>query len=158
MEISPGPPQTLFSGFEGAGYTPSSPWSLALQPLVGSNGNAIFPILVNPSGITPGGGDVQWWYGEGGADGAGALNPSLEFLFAPNDVNWLQFQSSASASDLQIVAKGGGTSVGINLVTVGTGTVKVNGVAITPGAVSWPLTNATDESFQPTGIANNALT
>ncbi len=54
-----------------------------------------------------------------------------------------------------ISAKGSGAAASLNLVTKGAGTVQVNGTPI--GGVTFPLTNAGDEGFQPGGVANNAL-
>ena len=62
-----------------------------------------------------------------------------------------------SGDAVSIAAVGQGANVGINLVTKGSGTVQINGVAIGDGSLTFPVPYASDMGFQPSNIANNAL-
>lgn len=91
-------------------------------------------------------------------------------------VNGITLNGGATGVAPAIAAVGTDANVGIELDTKGTGALIINGAAGAAGqflqsngagaaptwgtaaGVSWPLTNAGDETFRPDGIANNALT
>lgn len=75
-----------------------------------------------------------------------------------NSVNYLQVKSSATGSPLVIQAAGTDTNISINLNTIGTGTVRQNGVDVVTVSGTQTLTNKTLTSPTMTGVTMNATT
>ena len=85
----------------------------------------------------------------------GVANNAVTFQNAAAAVNGITLVGKPTTVAPTIAVGGSDADIGLNVETKGTGTFTVNGAAV--GGVTWPLTNATDEGFQPDGIANNAL-
>lgn len=106
----------------------------------------------------------------------GVASNTLTLHNPASAVNGITLNGSATGATPALAATGTDANIGLELDTKGTGALIINGAAGTAGqflqsngagaaptwgtaaGVSWPLTNAGDETFQPNGVASNTLT
>lgn len=131
------------------------------------------------SGGKIGGGSVTFPLTSAGDQGfqpGGVASNALTLHNPASAVNGITFNGSATGATPALAATGTDANISLELDTKGTGALIINGAAGAAGqflqsngagaaptwgtaaGVSWPLTNAGDEAFQPNGAAGNMLT